>query len=258
MLLLVGFWLAALGIWMVWHVFAQVRDMRTFTDHAPQAIQADAPTGEALADVRARVEAFGAAVKAKSAPAKLELSVADLNHLLSAQEPVNRLKDILKVEEITDTVKLKVALALNGIPMSGERLFLNGFITARPEVKSDTGLVLLTRSLEVPGKTVSEGFVNSYLQANHVDGLIFDELRKDDKTNVILAKISTVRCEPGKVILEYTPPAPKGPATGSATPAPASPPAVVPTPAVSEPATPAPAPAPAVPATPAAPADGKP
>lgn len=243
MLLLVGFWLVALGAWMAWHVVAQVRDMRNFTDHAPQTIQPEAPTGEALADVRARVVAFGEAVKAKSAPAKLELSVADLNHLLSAQEPVNRLKDILKVEEITDSVKLKVALALNGIPMSGERLFLNGYINARPEVKSDTGLVLLTRSLEVPGKTVSEGFTASYLQANHVDGLILDELRKEDKINAILTKISIVRCEPGKVVLEYTPPAPKGAAAASPATVPAPPAAPAAAPEVATPASAAPAPA---------------
>ncbi|MES2706713.1 MAG: hypothetical protein V4726_08950 [Verrucomicrobiota bacterium] len=205
MLLFVGFWLAALGAWMVWHMYAQVREMRTFTDHAAQVIHPDQPAGEALAELRGRLEAFAKSVEAGT-QAKLELSTADLNHLLSAQEPVNRLKDIVRVEEITDVVKLKVALALNGIPFSGERLYLNGFIMVRPEIKSDSGLVLLTRDLEVPGKTPSEGFKASYLQANHMDGLAFEELRKDNRMKSLLTRITSTRCEPGKVVLEFNPP----------------------------------------------------
>lgn len=231
MLLLVGFWLAALGAWMVWHLYAQVREMRAFTDTTAQVIHPDQPTGDALAEVKGRMEAFAKAMEAKI-PAQLELSVADLNHLLSAQEPVNRLKDIAKVEEITDVVKVKVALALNGIPFSGERIFLNGFITVRPEIKSDTGLVLLTRSVEVPGKTLTEGFTASYLQANHMDGLVFEEVRKDNRMKNLMTKITSTRCEPGRVILEYTPPvkAPLVPAVTPA-PAPASDPAQPPAPA---------------------------
>ncbi|RYD31949.1 MAG: hypothetical protein EOP86_16785 [Verrucomicrobiaceae bacterium] len=205
MLVLVACWLLALGVWMIWHVYAQVREMRTFTQSTAQVIHPDQPTGDDLAALRARLTAFGKSIDARTAD-KLELTVADLNHLLSAQEPVNRLKDIAKVEEITDVVKVKVALALNGVPFSGERLFLNGFMTVRPEIKSDSGLVLLTRSVEVPDKTLPPGFTGSYLQANHLDGLALDEVRKDNRLKSLLTQITSTRCEPGKVVLEYTPP----------------------------------------------------
>lgn len=205
MLVLVACWLLALGAWMIWHVYAQVREMRTFTDSAPQVIHPDQPTGDDLAALRGRLAAFGQSIDARTA-AKLELTVADMNHLISAQEPVNRLKDIAKVEEITDVVKVKVSLALNGVPLSGERLYLNGFITVRPEIKSDTGLVLMTRGVEVPGKTLTSGFTGSYLQANHLDGLVFDEVRKDNRLKNLLSQITSTRCEPGRVVLEYTPP----------------------------------------------------
>lgn len=203
--LLIGFWIVALGGWMAWHLVAQVREMRTFTDSTAQVIHPEQPTGDELAALRGRLTTFGQAIDARTA-ASLELSVADLNHLISAQEPVNRLKDIARVEDITDVIRVKVALALNGMPFSGERLYLNAFIAVRPEVKSDTGLVLLTRSIEAPGKTLTEGFAERYLQANHLDGLVFDELRKDNRLKGILTKITSTRCEPDKVTLEYNPP----------------------------------------------------
>ncbi|RYD31825.1 MAG: hypothetical protein EOP86_17065, partial [Verrucomicrobiaceae bacterium] len=38
MLVLVACWLLALGVWMIWHVYAQVREMRTFTQSTAQVI----------------------------------------------------------------------------------------------------------------------------------------------------------------------------------------------------------------------------
>lgn len=204
MILVVGGWLFALAAWMAWHLWEQVREVRRFTDPTAQAIAPAAPSGEELAALRARLQAFAAAVAAKQ-PAQIELSAADLNHLLAAQEPLSRLQDIAKVEEITDSLRVKVALALNGIPFSGERLYLNGFISVRPEIKKDSGLVLLTRSLEVPGRSLSEGFTKTYLEANHLDGLALDELRKDQRLLAIFTKITAVRCQPGKLVAEYLP-----------------------------------------------------
>lgn len=204
MIMVVGGWLLALGLWMVWHLYGQVKEMRGFTDPAAQVIAPVVPSGAALAALQSRLKAFAAAMDAKQ-PAQLELTVADLNHLLAVQEPVSRLQDIARVEDITDVIRVKVALALNGMPFSGERIYLNGFISVRPEVKKDTGLVLLTRSMDVPGRALSPGFTQRYLEANHLDGLALDEVRKDEKLKAYLTKVTTVRCEAGKVIAEYAP-----------------------------------------------------
>ncbi len=204
MILVVFGWLFALGAWMVWHLHGQVKEMRGFTDPTAQAISPSAPSGEEKAALQARLKAFADAIEAKQA-AKLELTVTDLNHLLAAQEPVSRLQDIAKVEEITDAIRVKVAFAINGIPFTGERLYLNGFISVRPEIRKDTGLILQTRALEVPGRELTPGFTKTYLEANHLDGLALDEVRKDEKLKALLAKITAVRCEGGKVIAEYLP-----------------------------------------------------
>ena len=208
LLLVMGIWLVALGGWMGWRLVGQVREMRGFTDKTAQAMVPLQPDAAALTELRGRLSAFADAVKAKTASA-LTLTDADLNHLLASQEPVNRLQDIMRVEEITDVIRLRVALAINGIPFTGERLYLNGFINARPEVRSDSGLVLLTRALDVPGREVSDGFRSRYLEANHVDGLVFDEVRKNAEWKAVLDNVTAVRAEPGKVIVEYVPPVEK-------------------------------------------------
>ncbi len=204
MLLIVGGWILLLAAWMGWHLYSQVKEIRGFTETRAQAIGPVSPSGDQQAELQGRMKAFAAAVEAKQ-KAVLELSVADLNHLLGAQEPVSRLKDIAKVEEITDAIRVKVALQLNGIPFTGEQLFLNGFITARPELQKDTGLILLTRTIEVPGNTLTPGFTKTYLEANHLDGLVLDEVRKDEKLKGLLSKLTAIRCEPGKVIVDFVP-----------------------------------------------------
>jgi len=204
MMLVVAGWIVALGLWMAWHLYGQVREIRTFTDPTAQAISPLAPTGAQKSELQGRLTAFATAIGAKQA-ATLTLSVDDLNHLLAAQEPVNRLQDIARVEAITDVIRVKVALALNGIPFTGERLYLNGFISVRPDLKKDLGPVLLTRAIEVPGRTLTEGFTKTYLEANHLDSLALDEVRKDEGLKTLLGKITTLRCEPGQVIAEYVP-----------------------------------------------------
>lgn len=204
MIMVVFGWLLALGAWMVWHLYSQVKEIRGFTDSTAQAISPTAPSAGESAALQSRLTAFATAIEARQA-ATLELTVADLNHLLAGQKPVNRLQDIAKVEEITDAIRVRVALAINGIPFTGERLYLNGFINVRPEMRKDTGLILLTRTIEVPGRQLTPGFTQTYLEANHLDGLALDEVRKDNKLSTIMAKITTVRCEGGKVIAEYLP-----------------------------------------------------
>jgi hypothetical protein len=204
MMLVVAGWIVALGLWMAWHLYGQVREIRTFTDPTAQAISPLAPTGAQKNELQGRLTAFATAIGAKQA-ATLTLSVDDLNHLLAAQEPVNRLQDIARVEAITDVIRVKVALALNGIPFTGERLYLNGFISVRPDLKKDLGPILLTRAIEVPGRTLTEGFTKTYLEANHLDSLALDEVRKDESLKPLLGKITTLRCEPGQVIAEYVP-----------------------------------------------------
>lgn len=202
MLIFVAVWFAVLGVWMIWHLRAQVAEIRTFTGTTPDVIEPLQPDAETIAGLRERLEAFAAAVE-KGERAALDLSVADLNHLIAVQEPLSHLKEAMKVAEIDSLIRLQVAFALNGMP--GERLYLNGFMTARPEVVDGTGLTLVTRSIEVPGKEVSEGFQERYIEAKHLDHLFLDELRQNERIRKVLLKVTAARTEEGRLIVEYLP-----------------------------------------------------
>jgi len=98
-------------------------------------------------------------------------------------------------------------VAMNGTPFSGERLYINGMADLFPEKNAELGIKLLTRSLTIPGKTVSEGFLNHYKENNHLDTLLLDGLRNSKNPAIleVLKKLTTVRLESGSAVLEFSP-----------------------------------------------------
>lgn len=206
MLIVGGVWLLVLAAWMIWSVFAQVKDIRTFADPEPKHVVPAQPKAEELTALRTRINAFGAAV-GSGQKAELRLSVDDLNALLSSEEAAKPMKENAKVESIGDSVKVQISVALNGVPFTGERLYLNGFADLTAEKDKDRGIKLATRDLTVPGKKISEGFMTHYKENNHLDALLMDEMRagKEPSIMAVLKKLTTVRLEPGVAILEYAP-----------------------------------------------------
>jgi hypothetical protein len=206
MLIVGGVWLLVLGGWMIWTMFAQVKEIRTFADTEPKHVVPAQPTAEQIKALRARINDFGAAV-GRSQKAELRLTVDDINTLLASEEAAKPMKENAKVESIGESVKVQVSVAMNGVPLTGERLYLNGFAEITAETDKDKGLKFATKTLSVPGKKVTEGFLTHYKENNHLDTLLLDELRasKDPSIMTVLKKLTTVRLEPGVAILEYAP-----------------------------------------------------
>ncbi len=211
MLIVGGVWLLVLGGWMAWSLYGTVKEVRTFTDSEAKPVTPAQPTAEQITALRARINEFGGAVGRKE-KAELRLTVEDLNSLLATEEIVKPMREYAKVESIGETVKMQVSVAMNGLPLTGERLYLNGFVELTPRTDKDKGIVLATKAITVPGKTVTEGFITNYKDTNHVDGLLLNELReksKDPSIMEVMQKLTTVRLEPGVAVLEYAPPAAK-------------------------------------------------
>jgi hypothetical protein len=206
MLIVGGVWLLVLGAWMVWSLFAEMKEIRTFADAEAKLVVPAQPTAEQITALRARINAFGTAV-GKNQKAELRLTVDDLNALLASEEAGKSMKENAKVESIGDTLHVQISVAMNGIPFSGERLYLNGFAELTVEKIKDKGIQLATKNLTVPGKKVSEGFLTHYRENNHLDTLLMDGLRasKDPAIMEVMKKLTTVRLEPGAVIMEYAP-----------------------------------------------------
>ncbi len=205
-----GVWLLVLGGWMLWTLYGQLREIRTFTDAAAKPVSPAQPAAEVVAALRSRISEFGAAVSRKE-KTELRLTVEDLNNLLASGEEVQGMRENARVESIGDTVKVQISVALNGVPFSGERLFLNGTAEVAPAVDKAKGLKLRTLNLTVPGRTVTEGFLNQYKEAGHLDTLLFDPLRVSKTPGVadVMKQISGARLEAGAAVLEFLP-APAG------------------------------------------------
>ena len=199
-------WLLVLGAWMIWSLYAQLKDIRTFADPEAKLVTPAQPGAEQITALRARINAFGAAV-GKSQKAELRLTVDDLNALLASEEAAKSMKENAKVESIADALHVQISVAMNGVPFSGERLYLNGFADLTASVEKDKGILLATKNLTVPGKKVSEGFLTHYKENNHLDKLLMDGLRssKDPAIMEVIKKLTTVRLEPGVAIVEYAP-----------------------------------------------------
>ena len=199
-------WLVVLGAWMIWSLYAQLREIRTFADTTARPVLPAAPDATAIKALEARINDFGAAVGRKE-KATLRLTVEDINDLLGSADAAKSMKENAKVETIGDSLHVQISVAMNGVPFSGERLYINGFADLTPEADSDKGIKLKTRSVTIPGKTVTEGFLNHYKENNHLDTLLLDAMRssKDPAIMEVLKKLTTVRLEPGAAVLDYAP-----------------------------------------------------
>jgi len=201
-----GVWLLVLGGWMVWTLYGQLKEIRKFADTEARPVVPAQPAGEALTELRAMINKFGEAV-GRGEKAVLRLTVDELNALLAAEEEARPMRENAKVESIGDSVKLRVSLALNGVPFSGERLYINGFAEISPVVDKDNGIKLRISTLTVPRKTVPDSFLSHYKEHGHLDTLLMDPVRtsRNPALMEVIKKLTAVRLEPGAAVLEFVP-----------------------------------------------------
>jgi hypothetical protein len=206
LLMVGGVWLLALGGWFFYSAYRQVQEIRSFADTSAKPLTPAQPTGEELTALRARLSEFSAAVGRKE-KAVLKLNEADLNAILSGEEPLSGVKTSVKVTGITpEFVRLSVSLALNGMPFSGERFWINGEAEILPAKRDAKGVFLSTRNLTIPGKSITEGFLHHYKEHGHLDALLLDPYRAEGSAVLdLMKKLTTVRLEAGAVIAEYVP-----------------------------------------------------
>lgn len=191
---------------MLWTLHGQLEEIRGFADKEARPVTPAQPSAEQITALRQRINEFGAAVGRKE-KATLKLSPEDINDLLASEGEAASMKQNARVESIGETVKIQISVAINGAPFSGERLYINGFAELLPEKNSELGIKLLTRNLIIPGKSVSEGFLNHYKENNHLDTLLMEGVRsgKNPALLEVLKKLTTVRLDAGSALLEYVP-----------------------------------------------------
>jgi hypothetical protein len=208
MLAMGGFWMLVWGSWMVISMVRQVQELRGFTNAVAQPVVPRAAAATEVEGLRGRLREFGSAVQAGRA-ATVALTADDLNTLLAAEPVLQPMRESARVESVTASgIRLRISVAMNGMPLSGERLFLNGECVVTPVRHPDKGVILATTSISVPGRELTEGFRAHYRQANHLDTLLMGGVRETVDTTVlgVLKKVTTVHLEEGRVVLDYAPP----------------------------------------------------
>ena len=196
-----------------WMPFRQAAEIEKFTQEAPAPLAVEPIEGnEAKVNTLVeRMEAFRSDLLGDAAkPARIELDAADLNLAIAAFQPVEELRGSFRVREITkDALVIDICYKLNGRPrlakegedgpVTSDPRYLIGTIKGHPQLMRRE-LVLKVDSLEVPGATVPEGFLNHFSTLR-----VFEAHLKHPVLGPAMAAMTRAGLEEGKMVLARVP-----------------------------------------------------
>lgn len=201
LLTIVGFLL-----WSGYTLVKQSREIDTFTADAPEAIIPADATGAERDALVAKLTALKNAVTARE-PLEISLDTGELNTLLSLQ-PFSEVRGLIRADKIEGgLIHARISFILNALPPGSVR-YLNGTLLCKPAVNAGAGLVMHTEDIQVPGKTVAEGFLRRYRQDGYLDTMLVQEFRDDDQNGAIAAvlkAITAVEIAGDRVLIRYQP-----------------------------------------------------
>lgn len=148
----------------VWNLFKQHREISKFTETSLRKLplpdlETNAP---AVIKLNAKLETFRTEAGNKR-EAALRLSPEEINLAFAAFEEFKELRGTFSVTRITeDEVRIDIAFKMRGAPTKSDDFrYLNGTMVARPELTGGE-IIFVVESIEVPGRTVPEGFVGVF------------------------------------------------------------------------------------------------
>ena len=148
----------------VWSLFKQHREITKFTGTSPQEIALPdlESNASAMIQLNAALETFRTEAGNKRA-ATLRLSPEDINLALAAFEDFGELRRTFSVKKITkDELHIEISFRMRGSPLnSDDYRYLNGTMITQPELSGGEIFFNVDR-IEVPGKTVPDGFVGVF------------------------------------------------------------------------------------------------
>ena len=162
MLFLIGFSISVL--------FRQANEIAKFTYDKPAVVDVS-PLEDREAELNRlaeKLETFRLAV-VDGESTTLELTAEEMNLAIAAYEPFRDLRGMLRVDSVSpEEIRLEISFQLNGKPrlskegeggwITSDPRYLNGTMVAKPGLLNKE-VVLQVSDIEVPGKTVAEGFL---------------------------------------------------------------------------------------------------
>ena len=148
----------------IWSLFKQHREITKFTGTSPQEIALPdlESNASAMIQLNAALETFRTEAGNKRA-ATLRLSPEDINLALAAFEDFGELRRTFSVKKITkEEIHIEISFRMRGSPLnSDDYRYLNGTMITQPELSGGEIFFNVDR-IEVPGKTVPDGFVGVF------------------------------------------------------------------------------------------------
>ncbi|MCW1883259.1 hypothetical protein OKA04_00870 [Luteolibacter flavescens] len=195
-----------------WMPFRQAEEIEKFTKSAPAPVEVDVIEGNEakVSALVERLEAFRSDLNDESGSARIELTAEDLNLAIAAFPQVEQLRKSFRVREITgEHLIIDICYQLNGRPrlakdgeegfMAADPFYLIGTIKGRPEL-ARRELALRVDSLDVPGSTVPQGFLDHFSTLR-----LFEMYLKDPILGPAMAKMTRAEIQDGKMILARVP-----------------------------------------------------
>ena len=176
----------------VWNLFKQHREISKFTESSPRKLplpdlEANAP---AVIKLNAKLETFRTETGNKR-EATLRLN----------PEEIKELRETFSVTQITeDEVRIGIAFKMRGAPTKSDDFrYLNGTMVTRPELTGGE-IIFVVESIEVPGRTVPEGFVGVFSPYRPAQVYLDNEV-----LGPWMKKLTSLTLEEGFITLAITP-----------------------------------------------------
>tara|TARA_B100001093_G_C26813335_1_gene1008529 strand:- start:667 stop:1530 length:864 start_codon:yes stop_codon:yes gene_type:complete len=187
----------------VWSLFKQHREIAKFTSTSPQEIPLpDLETNAAaMIQLNASLETFRTEA-GNERTATLRLSPGGINLALAAFEDFGELRKTFSVKKITsDEVHIEISFKMRGSPLNSEDYrYLNGTMITKPELSGGEIFFNVDR-IEVPGKSVPEGFIGVFSPYRPAQVYLADE----DGAGPWMRKLTSLALEDGFLNLTIEP-----------------------------------------------------
>lgn len=187
----------------VWSLFKQHREIAKFTSTSPQEIPLPdlEANAAAMIQLNASLETFRTEA-GNERTASLRLSPEGINLALAAFEDFGELRKTFSVKKITsDEVHIEISFKMRGSPLNSEDYrYLNGTMITKPELSGGEIFFNVDR-IEVPGKSVPEGFIGVFSPYRPAQVYLADE----DGAGPWMRKLTSLVLEDGFINLTIEP-----------------------------------------------------
>ncbi len=192
-------------------LFRQFNEISRFTSETPVPVELTVLDNREpqLNEFAERLEKFRQNLAGEST-ATLALSADDINLAIASRDEFKELRGTFRVTDISDNaVRIAISFPLNGRPrlaksgepgwIASDSRFLNATLVGRP-VLATKEVALAVDTIEVPGKTVAQGFIDQFSPYR-----VTERYMLDHEIGKAMAKLTRVEIAGDRIVLTRNP-----------------------------------------------------